>query len=69
MVDALKNLMPTRIDTIMQQVIAQVRKAMEAANFARPIPTFNYMPTAGRELSHRHAPASLLEQTPCKTTS
>ncbi|KAJ8426975.1 hypothetical protein Cgig2_010206 [Carnegiea gigantea] len=31
-------------DTIMQQVTEHVNKAMEAANSARPLPTFDYAP-------------------------
>ena len=54
-VDAFKNLMSTMTDTILQQVTGQVKEAMEAANFARPIPTFDYVPTARCESSHRHA--------------
>ncbi|KAJ8426747.1 hypothetical protein Cgig2_003640 [Carnegiea gigantea] len=36
-------------------VTDQVKKAMEVANFVRPIPTFDYVPTARCESSHRHA--------------
>ncbi|KAJ8426121.1 hypothetical protein Cgig2_005766 [Carnegiea gigantea] len=56
MVDVLKNLMSTMTDTILQQVTEQAKKAMEATNCARPIPTFDYVPTMGCEPSHRHAP-------------
>ncbi|KAJ8430162.1 LOW QUALITY PROTEIN: hypothetical protein Cgig2_028048 [Carnegiea gigantea] len=38
------------------QVTEQVKKAMEAANSARPLPHFDYVPTTGCELSHRHVP-------------
>ncbi|KAJ8439298.1 hypothetical protein Cgig2_006434 [Carnegiea gigantea] len=42
-------------DTIMQQVTEKVRKAIEDASSARPLPTFNYMPTMHCESAHRHA--------------
>ncbi|KAJ8419305.1 LOW QUALITY PROTEIN: hypothetical protein Cgig2_007976 [Carnegiea gigantea] len=50
------NFMTTMTDTILQQVIGQVKKTMEAVNLARPLPTLDYVPTAGCEPSHRHAP-------------
>lgn len=34
----------------------QVKKAMEVANSWRSLPTFDYVPTAGCESSHRHTP-------------
>ncbi|KAJ8427405.1 LOW QUALITY PROTEIN: hypothetical protein Cgig2_030699 [Carnegiea gigantea] len=43
-------------DTILQQVTKQVKKTMEAINFARPLPTFDYVPTVGCEPSYMHAP-------------
>lgn len=43
--DALKNFMSTMTDTIMQQVSEQVKKALEAASYARPLPRFDYMPS------------------------
>jgi len=43
-VNALKNFMSTMTDTIMQQVSEQVKKAMEAATFRRPLPHFDYVP-------------------------
>ncbi|KAJ8438472.1 hypothetical protein Cgig2_008959 [Carnegiea gigantea] len=52
-VDALKNLMSTITDTIMQQMTKQVKKAMEAASSARPLPHFNHVPTTGYKPSHR----------------
>ena len=58
--DALKNFMATMTDTIIQQVTEQVKKTIDVVNSARPLPTFDYVPTAGRESSHRHAPARLL---------
>ncbi|KAJ8427550.1 hypothetical protein Cgig2_003113 [Carnegiea gigantea] len=48
--------MSTMTDTIMQQVSKQVKKAVEAATFARPLPHFDYIPTTGCEPSHRHIP-------------
>ncbi|KAJ8435864.1 LOW QUALITY PROTEIN: hypothetical protein Cgig2_028572 [Carnegiea gigantea] len=48
--------MSTTIDTIMQQVFEQVKKAVEAASSARPLPCFNYLPTIGCEPCHRHTP-------------
>jgi len=57
-VDALKNLMPAMTDTIMKQVIKQVKKAMEAANSTRPLPAIHYTPTVGYKPFHRHALAS-----------
>ncbi|KAJ8434334.1 hypothetical protein Cgig2_010951 [Carnegiea gigantea] len=56
MLDALKNLMSTMTDIITQQVIEQVKKAIEAANSARPLPHFDYVPTTGCEPFHRHVP-------------
>jgi len=55
-VDALENLRSTITDTIMQQVTEQVNKAMEVASSARPLPHFDYVPTTGYKLSHRHVP-------------
>ncbi|KAJ8438388.1 LOW QUALITY PROTEIN: hypothetical protein Cgig2_006306 [Carnegiea gigantea] len=40
-------------DTITRQVSKQVKRAMQAANSARPIPHFHYVPTNGGEPSHR----------------
>ncbi|KAJ8435429.1 hypothetical protein Cgig2_013927 [Carnegiea gigantea] len=40
-------------ETIPQQVLEQVKQAMEAANSTRPQPHFDYVPTAGCEPSHR----------------
>ena len=54
-VDILKNFMTTTTDIILQQVTKQVKKTMEAMNSMRPLPTFDYVPTMGRELSHRYA--------------
>ena len=54
--DKLKNLMSTMTDTILQQVIEQVKKTIEVVNSTRPLPTFDYVPTAGYEPSHRHTP-------------
>ncbi|KAJ8422177.1 LOW QUALITY PROTEIN: hypothetical protein Cgig2_000648 [Carnegiea gigantea] len=34
----------------------RVKKAVEAASFARPFPRFEYVPIVGCEPSHRHAP-------------
>ncbi|KAJ8446983.1 hypothetical protein Cgig2_006611 [Carnegiea gigantea] len=42
----------SEIDTIMQQVSEQVLRAMEAANFARLLPYFDYIPPTGCEPSH-----------------
>ncbi|KAJ8423014.1 hypothetical protein Cgig2_013486 [Carnegiea gigantea] len=50
--DALKNFMPTMTDTIMQQASKQVQRAMEAANSARPLLHFDYVPTTACEPSH-----------------
>ncbi|KAJ8431101.1 LOW QUALITY PROTEIN: hypothetical protein Cgig2_027408 [Carnegiea gigantea] len=41
---------------IMQQITKQVKKAMEAAKSARPLPALEYMPTTDCEPSHKHAP-------------
>jgi len=38
--DVLKKLMSIITNTIIQQVTEQVKKVMEAANSARPVPTF-----------------------------
>ncbi|KAJ8431473.1 LOW QUALITY PROTEIN: hypothetical protein Cgig2_033987 [Carnegiea gigantea] len=62
MVDALQNFMTTMTDTILQQVTEQVKKTIEVVTSARPLPTFDYVPTTGCESSHRHAPASSLHQ-------
>ncbi|KAJ8420958.1 hypothetical protein Cgig2_001994 [Carnegiea gigantea] len=48
----LKNLISTMTNTVMQQVTEQVK----AANSARPLPTFDYVPTLVYKPSHRHAP-------------
>ncbi|KAJ8445626.1 hypothetical protein Cgig2_018567 [Carnegiea gigantea] len=40
-------------DAITRQVSKQVKRAMEAANSARPLPHFDYIPTPGAEPSHR----------------
>ncbi|KAJ8427676.1 hypothetical protein Cgig2_016769 [Carnegiea gigantea] len=56
-VDALKNHMTIMTDIIIQQVTEQMRKTVEAVNFTRPLPAFDYVPTTRCELSHRHAPA------------
>ncbi|KAJ8450531.1 hypothetical protein Cgig2_020168 [Carnegiea gigantea] len=53
MVDALKNFMSTMTDTITCQVAEQVKRAIEAANSARPPPYLDYIPTLGGEPSHR----------------
>ncbi|KAJ8430349.1 hypothetical protein Cgig2_021626 [Carnegiea gigantea] len=45
-VDTLKNLMSTMTGTVLQQVTEQVKKTMKAGNSARPLPTFDYVPTA-----------------------
>ncbi|KAJ8431110.1 LOW QUALITY PROTEIN: hypothetical protein Cgig2_015678 [Carnegiea gigantea] len=39
-------------DTITRQVLEQVKRAMEAANSARPLPHFHYVPTTGCKPSH-----------------
>ena len=52
-VDALKNFMIVMTDTINRQVLAQVKRATEAANSTKPLPHFDYVPTAGCEPSHR----------------
>lgn len=57
-VDALKNFMSTRTDTLMQQISQQVKKAVEAVSSARPVPRFDYMPAPGCEPSYRHAPVA-----------
>ncbi|KAJ8421461.1 hypothetical protein Cgig2_006242 [Carnegiea gigantea] len=48
--------MSTMNGTIMQQVSEHVKKAMEAASSARPLSRFEYIPIAGCEPSHKHAP-------------
>ncbi|KAJ8421602.1 hypothetical protein Cgig2_025731 [Carnegiea gigantea] len=53
MVDALKSLMSTLTDAITCQVFEQVRRAMEAANPARPLPHFDHPPVHEGEPSHR----------------
>ncbi|KAJ8433874.1 hypothetical protein Cgig2_021257 [Carnegiea gigantea] len=40
-------------DTIARQVSEQVKRAMEEANLARPLPYFDYIPTHEGEPSHR----------------
>lgn len=52
--DALKKLMSTMSNTIMQQVSEQVKKVVEAASSARPLPRFDCVPTTGCEPSNRH---------------
>jgi len=44
-VDALNNFMSTMTDAVIQQVSKQVKKAVEAASSARPLPHFEYAPT------------------------
>ena len=56
--DALKNIVSTMTDTIMQQVSEQVRKAIEAASSARPLLYFKYAPTIGCGPFHRHIPGA-----------
>ncbi|KAJ8433387.1 hypothetical protein Cgig2_019177 [Carnegiea gigantea] len=56
MVDTLKSLMPTITDTVLQQLTEQVKKAVEATNSARPLPTFDYVPTTGCEPSQSYIP-------------
>jgi len=56
MVDALKNFMSTMTNTLMQQVLEYVKKAVEAASSAKPLLCFEYVPTVAYEPSHRHAP-------------
>ncbi|KAJ8434360.1 LOW QUALITY PROTEIN: hypothetical protein Cgig2_031606 [Carnegiea gigantea] len=48
------------IDTIMQQVIEQVKEAIEATSSTRPLPYFDYMPATGCKPSHRHVPVASL---------
>jgi len=63
-VNALKNLMSTMTDTILQQVTEQVKKTMEAVISMRPLPTFDDVPTAGCKSSYKHAPTrSIVEVT------
>jgi len=45
--EAVKNLMSTMTDTILQQLTEQVKKTMEVVNSARPLPTSDYVPIAG----------------------
>jgi len=52
-VDALKNFMSVMTDTITRQVSEHVRRAMEAANSARPLPHFGYVPAPSCKPSHR----------------
>ncbi|KAJ8446972.1 hypothetical protein Cgig2_006600 [Carnegiea gigantea] len=52
--------MATMTGTILQQVTKQVMKTMESVSSMRPLPTFDYVPTAGCEPSHRRAPAESL---------
>ena len=51
--DALKNFMATMIETLLQQVIEQVRKTTEAESSMQPLPMFDYEPTQGYEPSTR----------------
>lgn len=62
MVETLKNFMTTMTDTILQQVTKQVKKTVEVMNSKRPLPTFDYVPTMGRKLSHRHVLVELLHR-------
>ncbi|KAJ8443840.1 LOW QUALITY PROTEIN: hypothetical protein Cgig2_010304 [Carnegiea gigantea] len=55
MVDALKNFMSTMTDAITWQVFEQVKKVMEVANSARPLPHFDYLPVHEGKRSHRLA--------------
>ncbi|KAJ8432896.1 hypothetical protein Cgig2_014483 [Carnegiea gigantea] len=41
------------MDTITRPVSEHVKRAMEAANLARPLPHFDYIPINGRKSSHR----------------
>ncbi|KAJ8444403.1 hypothetical protein Cgig2_026607 [Carnegiea gigantea] len=43
-------------DAIMQQVSEQVKKVVEAASLARPLPHFKYVPSVSCEPSYRHDP-------------
>ncbi|KAJ8442433.1 LOW QUALITY PROTEIN: hypothetical protein Cgig2_018710 [Carnegiea gigantea] len=52
--------MTTTTDTILQQVTEQVKRTMATVNSIRPLPTFDYIPIAGCEPSHKHAPAGSL---------
>ena len=54
--DAFENFMSTVTDTIMQQVLEQVKMAVEVASSARPLHHFKYVPTAGLEPFHGHDP-------------
>ncbi|KAJ8421148.1 hypothetical protein Cgig2_027446 [Carnegiea gigantea] len=45
--------MSVMTETITRHVSEYVKRAMEAANSARPLPYFDYVPTAGCEPSHR----------------
>ena len=53
MVDALKNIMSTMTETVTRQVLEQVKRAMEAANSAKVLPHFDYVPNHGDEPYHR----------------
>ena len=55
-VDAFKNFMTSMTNNILRQVTEQVKRAMEAVNAIKPLPTFDYVPTTECELSHRCAP-------------
>ncbi|KAJ8446960.1 hypothetical protein Cgig2_006588 [Carnegiea gigantea] len=45
--------MSVTTETITRHVSEQVKWAMEAANLAKPLPYFDYVPTTGCEPSHR----------------
>ncbi|KAJ8424602.1 hypothetical protein Cgig2_011529 [Carnegiea gigantea] len=44
------------IEAIIQKASEQVKKAVEAASFVRPLPRFECVPTTGCEPSYRHDP-------------
>ncbi|KAJ8425695.1 hypothetical protein Cgig2_018917 [Carnegiea gigantea] len=54
--DALKNFMSTMTGTIMEQVSEWVKKAVETASSARPLPRFEYVLITCCEPFYRHAP-------------
>ncbi|KAJ8429898.1 hypothetical protein Cgig2_008783 [Carnegiea gigantea] len=56
MVDALKNFMSTMTNASMLPVTKQVKKAIDAASSARPLPHFDYASTTGYEPSRGHIP-------------
>ncbi|KAJ8420583.1 hypothetical protein Cgig2_010238 [Carnegiea gigantea] len=55
--------MSTITDAVMQQVSEQVKKAVEAASLARPLPRFEYVLTEGCEPSRGRGP----ETSPCRS--